>query len=127
MRKEEGSPRFGPEHWVTIRETGEHVQVEAWSSIAAAYRVRSRKSGLLVVTEEEVDELLVHPEVHLGKHWSRCPASGCGAPLTPALPVCPRCHAPTCTCGRCQCVRPSTPSTRARPKATRKKTARSGH
>lgn len=123
MRKEEGPPRFGPEHWITIRETGEHVKVEAWSSIAAAYRVRSRKSGLLVVTEEEVDEVPVHPEGHRGKHWSRCHAPGCGAPLTPALPICPRCQSPTCTCGRCQCARPTANPARARTKTTRKKAA----
>ena len=43
MRKEDTSPRFGPEHWVTLRDSGEHVKVEVWSSIAAAYRVRSKK------------------------------------------------------------------------------------
>ena len=43
MRKEAEAPRFGPEHWVTMRDTGEHVKVESWSAIAAAYRVRSRE------------------------------------------------------------------------------------
>ena len=120
MSKEDTSPRFGPEHWVTIRDTGEHVKVEAWSSIANGYRVRSRTRGVLVVTDAEVDELADHPEVQLGKHWSRCQASGCGAPLTPELPICIRCQAPTCTCGRCRCVRPR-PAARA--KAARKKPA----
>ena len=46
MAKEDMSPRFGPERWVTLRDTGEHVKVEAWSTIAAAYRVRSRKRGV---------------------------------------------------------------------------------
>ena len=40
LRKDETSPRFGPERWVTLRDTGEHVKVEVWSAIAAAYRVR---------------------------------------------------------------------------------------
>jgi len=34
MRKEDASPRFGPQHWVTIRDSGEHVKVEAWSANA---------------------------------------------------------------------------------------------
>jgi hypothetical protein len=106
---------------VTLRSSGEHVKIEAWSSIAAAYRVRSRKGGLQLVTDDEVDEVPVHPEVHLGKHWSRCQAPACGAPLTPDLPICPQCHAPTCTCGRCRCERPAAKAARA--KAVRKKTA----
>jgi hypothetical protein len=120
MRKEEVSPRFGPEHWVTIRDSGEHVKVEAWSAIAAAYRVHSRKRGVLFVTDEELDELPVHPEVERGRHWNRCQAVRCGAPLTPDLSICAHCHAPTCTCGRCHC-----PPVRAaaRAKATRKKAA----
>jgi hypothetical protein len=105
MAKESPSPRFGPEVWVTVRDTGEHVKIEMWSAIAAAYRARSRKHGLLFLTEAEVDELHAHPEDHLGKHWSRCPAPGCGAPLTPNLPVCERCNGPTCACGRCACPR----------------------
>lgn len=126
MRKEEISPRFGPEHWVTIRDTGEHVKVEAWSTIAAAYRVRSRKRGVFVVTDAEVDEVAVHPEVHIGKHWARCHAPGCGAPLTPGLAICTRCQAPTCTCGRCRCAKPSAATTRARSKTPRKKAAAAG-
>jgi hypothetical protein len=124
MRKEENSPRFGPGHWVTLRDSGEHVKVEAWSPIAAGYRVRSRKSGMLVVNETEVEAVAVHPEEHLGKHWNRCRAPGCGAPLTPGLPICPRCQAVTCTCGRCQCVRPTRAA--ARTKTSRKKVAASG-
>jgi len=120
MRKEEVSPRFGPEHWVTIRDSGEHVKVEVWSAIAAAYRVHSRKRGVLFVTDDELDELPVHPEVDRGRHWNRCQAARCGAPLTPDLAICARCHAPTCTCGRCHCP-PARAATRA--KAARKKTA----
>ena len=123
MAKEDTSPRFGPEHWVTLRDSGEHVKIEAWSTIAAAYRVRSRKRGVMFVIDNEVDEVPVHPEVHLGRYWNRCQASGCGAPLTPGLTICVRCQAPTCTCGRCACVRPSaTP----RAKAARKKAASVG-
>jgi len=122
MRKDEDSHRFGPGSWVTLRGTGEHVKVEAWSVIAAAYRLRSRKHGILFATDAEVDEVTVHPNVHLGKHWRRCRAVGCGAPLTPSLPICPRCQGPTCTCGRCQCVR-LTAASSARPKAPRKKAA----
>src|SRR5579862_5211057 len=117
MGKEPVTPRFGPEHWVTLRATGEHVKIEAWSAIAAAYRVRSRKRGVLFAVDDELDEILVHPEVGLGKHWARCAAPGCGAPLTPELAVCGRCHAPTCACGRCRCAR--TP-----PAGTGKKTPR---
>jgi hypothetical protein len=105
MRKEESSPRFGPGQWVTVRDTGEHVKVESWSPIAAAYRLRSRKNGLLFATDDELDVVPAHPEAERGKHWSRCPAPGCGAPLTPTLPICGRCEAPTCACGRCACVR----------------------
>ena len=110
MAKDQLSPRFGPERWVTLRDSGEHVKIEAWSAIAKAYRVRSRKRGILFVGEDELDEIAVHPEGERGKHWNRCQAVGCGAPLTPELPTCPRCQAPTCTCGRCQCptVRVST-------------------
>jgi hypothetical protein len=119
MRKDEMSPRFGPEHWVRLRDGGEHVKVEVWSDIAAAYRVRSRTRGILFATDDEIDEVAVHPEVESGRHWNRCQASGCGAPLTPELPTCPRCQAPTCTCGRCRCVRPRA----ARVKTARKKAA----
>jgi hypothetical protein len=104
MRKADTSPRFGPEHWVTLRETGEHVKVEAWSKIAAVYRVHSRKHGMLFVTDEQLDEVPVHPDVLLGKHWTSCQAPRCGAPLTPGLPICARCGAPICSCGRCQCA-----------------------
>jgi hypothetical protein len=121
MGKEVISPRFGPEHWVTLRDTGEHVKVEVWSTIAAAYRVRSRKRGVLFVADDALDELPAHPEVHLGKHWNRCQAAGCGAPLTPDLAICPRCHAPTCACGRCRCARPAA----ARATTARKKAAAS--
>ena len=119
MPKKDEAPRFGPGHWLTMRDTGEQVKVEAWSTIAAAYRVRSRKNGLQFASETELEEVCVHPEDHLGKHWSRCAAAGCGAPLTPALAVCPHCNAPKCTCGRCQCARK--PTTRA--KSVRKKAA----
>lgn len=121
MSKADISPRFGPGQWVTIRDSGEHVKVEAWSAIAAAYRLRSRRKGLLFATDAEVDEVPAHPEEHLGKHWHRCQASGCGAPLTPTLPICPRCGAPTCTCGQCACVRSA--ATSARAKTARKKAA----
>lgn len=117
MAKKEPLPRFGPGQWVTIRDTGEHVKVEApWSSAADAYRVRSRKRGVLFLAEAALNEVAAHPEAHLGKHWSRCKAAGCGAPLTPDLPICARCHGPTCYCSRCQCARPapSAPRTRAR-------------
>jgi hypothetical protein len=117
MRKDETSARFGPEQWGTLRDTGEHVKVEAWSAIAAAYRVRSRKRGVLFVTDDELDDLAVHPDADRGKHWNRCQAAGCGAPLTPELKICARCHAPTCTCGRCRCTSP------ARTKTARKKAA----
>ena len=119
MRKEEVAARFGPGHWVTVRETGDHVKVESWSTIAAVYRVRSRKHGLQFVGEEELTEVCVHPDEQLGKHWSRCQAPGCGAPLTPDLAACPVCHAPKCTCGRCHCVGAAA---RAKP-APRKKAA----
>jgi len=113
-KKELHAPLFGPEQWVTMRETGEHVKVESWSTIADVYRVRSRKNGLQFASEAELMEVCAHPEVHLGKYWSRCRAPGCGAPLTPQLSLCPQCLAPTCSCGRCQCV----------PKATRTRTVR---
>ena len=119
MAKVDTPPRFAPEHWVTLRTTGEHVKVESWSKIAAAYRVHSRKRGTLFVGDEEIDELLVHPDAALGRYWSRCPAAGCGAPLTPELPTCERCQALTCACGRCRCVR--FPSAAARAKTARKR------
>ena len=111
MAREQAGHRFGPEHWVTLRATGEHVRVEAWSGIAAAYRVRSRSHGVVFATEEELDAIPAHPEA--GKHWTRCAITGCGAPLTPELSVCPRCNAPVCTCGRCRCARPPSRSARA--------------
>jgi len=122
MAKEPITHRFGPEHWVTMRDTGEHVKVEAWSPIAAAYRVRSRKRGVFVAGDDELDELLVHPGVGLGKYWTRCVAPGCGAPLTPELVICVKCEAPTCACGRCRCVRTPTAAARAKT-AARKKAA----
>jgi len=117
MRKENDTPKFGPGRWVTMRDSGEHVKVESWSTIAAAYRVRSRKRGVQFASEGEVAEICAHPEEELGKHWSRCTASGCGAPLTPELTTCPRCQALTCTCGRCRCD----PKMATRAKAARKK------
>lgn len=121
MRKEVKATKFGPESWITIRATGEHAKVETWSNIALAYRVRSRKRGLMFVTDGEVEALVEHPEAHLGKHWSRCQAPGCGAPLTPDLPVCERCQAHTCTCGRCKCARATTAArARTKAKATKK-------
>jgi hypothetical protein len=119
MSKEPLTHRFGPEHWVTLRASGEHVKIEAWSAIAAAYRVRSRKRGVMFAVDDELDELLAHPEVALGRDWTRCAAVGCGAPLTPELTVCVHCQAPTCTCGRCRCVR--TPTAAARHKTAPKK------
>lgn len=122
MSKVELVRRFGPERWVTLRETGEHVQVEAWSPIASAYRVRSRRRGVFLAGEDTLDELPVHPGVELGRHWNRCAAVGCGAPLTPDRPTCVRCDALTCWCGRCGCVSSRT----KRPTAgkTRKKAAK---
>ena len=121
----EESPRFGSGHWVTIRDTGEHVRVELWSPLAAAYRVHSVKRGLLFMGDSELDEVPPHPEQHLGKYWSLCRAPRCGAPLTPDLPICPRCQAKACTCGRCQCVSPATAARGKRKPATttRKKVA----
>ena len=121
MAKEVVSPRFGPERWVTLRDSGEHVKVEAWSGIAAVYRVRSRKRGVLFVGENELEDIALHPEVERGKHWTRCHAAGCGAPLTPELPICPRCQAPTCACGRCRC--PTGRAAAGRAKGARKKSA----
>ena len=121
MGKEHDVPRFGPGQWVTIRDSGAHVKIESWSAIAAAYRVQSRKSGLQFANEAELAELCEHPEVHRGKHWNRCPAPRCGAPLTPELATCPRCHAPTCLCGRCQCPSKSAPRGKTVPKKPAKK------
>jgi hypothetical protein len=104
-----------------MRDTGEHVKVESWSAIAAVYRVRSRKRGVMFAADAELDEVLVHPEGELGKYWTRCPAAGCGAPLTPELVVCARCQTPICACGRCRCVRAPARATRAT--KTRKKAA----
>jgi hypothetical protein len=118
MHREDDPRRFSPECWVTMRNTGEHVKVESWSRIAAAYRVRSRKHGLQLCGVDDLVEISAHPEAHLNRHWSRCQASGCGAPLTPELSTCPQCNGLTCTCGSCQC-----PPTRARAKTTRKKPA----
>jgi hypothetical protein len=124
MSKEPITPRFGPGCWVTIRGTGEHVKIEAWSRIAAAYRVHSRKHGLFFAGDDEVLEVVAHPEVDRGKYWTRCPAPGCGAPLTPELVICARCQTPTCGCGRCCCVR--TPSVVARAKPARKRATSKG-
>ena len=104
MAKEAPLRRFGPERWVTLRETGEHVQVEAWSTIATAYRVRLRNRSVILVPEGDLDDLPVHPEADRGRHWKRCAAARCGAPLTPGLAICPTCKGPTCACGRCLCV-----------------------
>jgi hypothetical protein len=104
VAKEVEVRRFGPERWVTVRETGEHVQVEAWSPIKFAYRVRSRKNGRFLAADAELEDVPVHPEAARGRHWNRCPVVGCGAPLTPELATCERCNAPTCTCGRCRCL-----------------------
>jgi hypothetical protein len=123
MRKED-APRFAPGHWATLRDSGEHVKVELWSAIAAAYRVRSRKHGLQFAGETELAEISAHPEVHLGKHWRRCQASGCGAPLTPELAICPHCHAPVCVCGRCQCVGKPVRAKTVQAKTVRAKTVR---
>lgn len=119
MSKEAPPRRFGPERWITVTGTGEHVQVEMWSSIMTAYRVHSRKRGTFLVGEGEVQDLAPHPEAARGKYWNRCPAVGCGAPLTPELEVCASCGALTCACGRCRC-----PSGRATAvKKARKKAA----
>jgi hypothetical protein len=89
---------------VTVVDTGENVKVESWSAIAGAYRVRSRKSGLQFLREAALEEVSLHPDAHRGKDWERCPAVGCGAPLTSALEVCERCRSLVCICGRCQCA-----------------------
>jgi hypothetical protein len=126
MRKEE-APCFGPETWVTLRDTGEHVKIEGWSSIAQSYRVRSTRRGLLFATEAEVEEVEAHPEADFGRSWRRCRNATCGAPLTPGLPICDRCQLATCTCGRCGCPparkaarrpRAKTPRPRARAATT---------
>jgi hypothetical protein len=117
MRKEESVRRYGPGQWVTLRDTGEHVKVELWSPIAGAYRVHSRRGGLQFAGAEELIEVTVHPDAQLGKHWGRCHAPGCGAPLTPGLQTCPKCQGLTCTCGRCQCVRPPAAAKPKRKKA----------
>lgn len=123
MMSKEPLRRFGPERWVTLRETGEHVQVEAWSTITSAYRVRSRLRGVFLAREDEVEELVDHPESSRGRHWNRCPAARCGAPLTPNLPLCPRCNAPKCTCGRCACATTRTAAAKKSVKKVDKKTA----
>lgn len=120
MTKKDVAPRFAPEVWVTVIDTGENVKVESWSAIADAYRVRSRKSGLQFLRQAALGELSAHPEAHLGKDWGRCKGTGCGAPLTPGLPVCERCGAFTCVCGKCQCV---AKATRARVPRIKKDTA----
>jgi hypothetical protein len=117
MAREDHSPRFGPGVWATVRDTGEYVKVESWSGIAAAYRVHSVKSGLQFLTEADLDEVPEHPDARLGKQWIRCRAPKCGAPLTADLPVCERCGAPVCTCGRCECGRTSTASRARKAKA----------
>jgi hypothetical protein len=104
MSNKEEVHKFSQEQWVTMRNTGEHVKVELWSAIAGAYRVHSSKHGLQFASEADLEEICAHPEAHLGKHWSRCQAPGCGAPLTPGLDTCPKCNMPKCTCGRCGCV-----------------------
>lgn len=124
MGKEQASHRFGPGQWVTRRDTGEHVRVELWSAIAAAYRVRSSKGGLQLLGEADLEQVCEHPEAGLGRHWSRCLAAGCGAPLTPELTTCSLCGAPRCTCGRCRCVRTPARSKTAPPKAVRAKMLR---
>jgi hypothetical protein len=116
VSKETVQRRFGPERWVTLRETGEHVQVEAWSTIASAYRVRSRRRGVFLAADRDLDEVVVHPDAERGRYWNRCQAASCGAPLTPGLPICARCKALTCSCGRCACA------TSARATGAKKKT-----
>jgi len=104
MPHKEEAHKFSQEQWVMMRDTGEHVKVELWSAIAGAYRVHSSKHGLVFASEGDLVKLCAHPEAHLGKHWGRCQAPGCGAPLTPGLSICPKCNMPKCTCGRCRCV-----------------------
>jgi len=123
MSRKEEAPRFGPGHWVTLRDTGEHVRVELWSGIAAAYRVRSRKGGLQFVDAANLTEISAHPQAELGKQWALCRAPGCGAPLTPDLATCPRCDTPMCSCGRCGCARVAAAprkTTRKKPLASRR-------
>jgi hypothetical protein len=122
MIRERSPRRFGPERWVTLRETGEHVQVEAWSTIASAYRVRSRKRGIFLVGERDLLELAAHPNAALGRDWTHCQAAQCGAPLTSDLLLCSHCKAAICTCGRCKCPRGA--GVKKARKGIRKKTAR---
>src|SRR5262245_35074949 len=119
MSKAERPMRFGPEIWVTIRETGEHAKIECWSAATGEYRLRSSR-GLLYRTDEELDEVAAHPEAHLNRRWKRCARSNCGAPLTPGLAVCPRGLAPTCTCGRCGCASPSRARAKKNPPKARR-------
>jgi hypothetical protein len=123
MRDKGDTIRFGPGRWVTLRETGEHVQVECWSAIKSAYRVRSRKSGQQFAIQDDLMEISPHPDTDRGKYWPFCPAPGCGAPLTPDLLICPLCQGPTCACGRCQCAKRTAKPTRA--KAPRARAAKS--
>jgi hypothetical protein len=103
MAQHKISHRFGPDIWVTVGSTGEHVRVELWSDIANAYRVHSAGNGVQFFQEAELEEMPPHPDEDFGRHWSRCRGMGCGAPLTAALPVCEKCQARICTCGRCGC------------------------
>ena len=118
MRKEDEIRRFSPGQWATMRDSGVHVKVEAWSEIADAYRVHSRKDGLQFAAPEDLEPVVAHPNAHLGKYWSRCHAPGCGAPLTTGLAICPKCGGLTCNCGRCQCPRPSAAAKGKRKKAS---------
>ena len=114
MRKAEALQRFGPGLWATVRDTGEHVKIEFWSNIAASYRARSGRKGVLFLIDEELDEVVTHPERHLGKDWNRCSNSACGAPLTPGLVICETCGTQRCTCGHCACPRRAASTTRTR-------------
>jgi len=71
MPRRDDALRFGPEPRVTMRDTGEHVKVECWSSIAVVHRVPSLKHGLQFASEADLVEICAHPEVHFGKYSSR--------------------------------------------------------
>jgi hypothetical protein len=119
MTQHANTHRFGPDVWVTVASTGEHVKVELLSQVANAYRVRSSANGVQFYQDDELNETAPHPGEDAGRHWSRCRGTGCGAPLTAELTTCETCQAPVCTCGRCAC----SPAIARRAKAARTKKA----
>lgn len=116
--------RFGPDIWATVGSTGEHVKVELWSDVANAYRVRSAGNGVQFFQESELEEVTPYPDDDFTRHWSRCRATACGAPLTAALATCEKCQGRICTCGRCACP-PGTGRRSKAKKATKSKSKKS--